>query len=89
MTNLTHYRYLILAVISFLFSANFPVLAGTNIAGLGNLARAQQPVNWYNTLTPIANVLIAAFLFGASIGTIIYIIIYILFFMKKSDKKGS
>jgi hypothetical protein len=86
MTNLAHYRYLILAAISFLLavSANSPVLAGTNIAGLGNLARAQS-VYWDNTPLSVFSYFIAGVLFVASIGTIIYI----LFFMKKSDKKGS
>jgi hypothetical protein len=69
MTNLA--RYLILAVISFLFSANFPVLAGTNITGLGNLARAQS-VYWDNTPLSVFSYLIAAFLFVSSIGTLIY-----------------
>jgi hypothetical protein len=77
--------YFILGIIfSFLLSANSPVLAGTNIAGLGNLARAQS-VYWDNTPLSVFSYCIAGVLFVASIGTIIYI----LFCMKKSDKKGS
>jgi|GEM_PF-965921 len=84
MTNLARYRYLILAVISLLLSANSPVLAGTNIAGLGNLARAQS-VYWDNTPLSVFIYFIAGVILVTSIGTIIYIV----FFMKKSDKKRS
>lgn len=75
MTKLAHYRYLILAVISFLLSANSPVLAGTNIAWPGNLARAQS-VYLDNTPLIVFNYVIAAFLFGALIGTLIYMIFF-------------
>ena len=83
MTNLA--RYFILGIISFLFSLNFPVLAGTNIAGMGNLTRAQSGY-YENTFPPsVFAYLAGGLLILASFGTIIYI----LFFMKKSDKKGS
>jgi hypothetical protein len=84
MTNLAHYRYLILAVISFLLSANSPVLAGTNIAWPGNLARAQS-VYLDNTPLIVFNYVIAGVLFVTTIGTLIYMLLC----MKKSDKKGS
>lgn len=87
MTNLAHYRYLILAAISFLLavSANSPVLAGTNIAGLGNLALGQS--SYYENTSPPSEV---AYLFGGLLATVILAtVIYMVFFMNKSDKKGS
>jgi|694.fasta_scaffold10705_2 hypothetical protein len=76
MTNLA--RYFILGIISFLFSLNFPVLAGTNIAGMGNLARAQSGY-YENTFSPsVFAYLAGGLLILASFGTIIYMV----FFMK-------
>ncbi|GEM_PF-5333023 len=80
MTNLA--RYFILGIISFLFSLNFPVLAGTNIAGMGNLTRAQE--KYYDSYPPIIKTISRAYESGVLfwfcfIGLVLSIILAIIF----------